>query len=359
MTSLPVFGTSHLGSVPHTEPGPVCERLIASLDIPAWPQLPRRSFLESMYIQYSHGLPALMVDMDQGKVRFDTTGDPTSALEAFYERYLAQDVASFALREDYAAGFFAMLQALQPSSDCWVKGQITGPISFGLTVTDQNLRASLYHDVLAEVIVQNTAMRARWQVRQLRGRRPNVVLFVDEPYMASFGSAFISLSREQAIRMLDEVFAAIHEEHALAGVHCCGNTDWSVLLETAVDILSFDAWSHLETLALFPLELRYFLDRGGVVAWGIVPNDDTIFCVTPEQIAKRLWDGLELISRKASARGVYLPVEALTARSLITPSCGLGPSTTEVADQVFRTLPPTAHILRQMTGGVQTPTTGL
>jgi len=227
-----------------------------------------------MYVQYSRGLPALVLDETNERITFDTAIDLSTALETFYERYLADDVDSFALTPDYAAGFYGLIEAARAVPGEWIKGQVTGPISFGLTVTDQNLRASLYHELLADVIVKNMAMIARWEVRQLRAQRPNVILFVDEPYMASFGSAYISLGREQVIAMLDEVFAAIHQEGAIAGVHCCANTDWSVLLATAVDVLNLDAYGYLENLALYPVELKAFLDRGGLVTWGIVPNND-------------------------------------------------------------------------------------
>ena len=119
-------------------------------------------------------------------------------------------------------------------------------------------------------------MNARWQIRLLRAARPHVIIFVDEPYMASFGSAYISLSREQVVSMLDEVFAAIKSEGAISGVHCCGNTDWSVLMDTQVDILNIDADGFLENLALYPDELKAFLERGGAIAWGIVPNTEAI-----------------------------------------------------------------------------------
>src|SRR5450756_1879290 len=142
-----------------------------------------------------------------------------------------------------------MLSAAKTFSGEWLKGHVTGPISFGLTVTDQDLRSSLYNDLLADTIVKNMALNARWQIRQLRSVRDNVIMFVDEPYLAAFGSAFISLSREQVIALLDEVFEAIHLEGALAGVHCCANTDWSVLLATQVDILNLDAYGYLENLA--------------------------------------------------------------------------------------------------------------
>jgi len=141
-------------------------------------------------------------------------------------------------------------------------------------------------------------------VRCLKTVRPNVILFVDEPYMASFDSAFISLSREQVIAMLNEVFHAIQDEGALAGVHCCANTDWSVLLETGADILNRDAYGHIENLALYPLGLRQLLDRGGVVAWGILPNDEHIFDETPQSLAERLQGGFKAIAGMARRRNL-------------------------------------------------------
>ena len=355
MKFTPHFLTTHVGSVPHREWVDLCGRLAANLDIPAWPQLPRCTFRENMYVQYSPTLPGLVMDSAREKIYFDTTGDLTPMLEVFYDRYLSDDLGAFSLRPDYAAGFFAMLETLKQTANPqsamrnsqWAKGQVTGPISFGLTVTDQDLRASLYNELLADVIVKNAAMNARWQIRQLKRLRSNVILFVDEPYMASFGSAFISLSREQVITMLEEVFTAIHAEGALAGVHCCGNTDWSVLLGTSVDILNLDAYGYLENLALYSAEVRAFLDGGGVLAWGIVPNNEHIWEVNPQSLAKQLRDGFQLISRKARGRGIEIAPEEFPTRSLIAPSCGLGPATVAIADRALEVLVETGEVLKE------------
>lgn len=347
MPTLPPFATTVVGSFPHLEAAGLVERIIAALDVPDWPQLSKCSWRESMYVQYAASLPGVVFDDARQKIYFDTTRDLSGPLEAFYEHYLADDLDYFALRREDAAGFFAMLEALgQATAGEWVKGQVTGPISFGLTVTDQDLRASLYHELLADALVKNMAMNARWQVRQLQQARPNVILSVDEPYMASFGSAFISLEREQVIAMLDEVFAAIHAEGALASVHCCANTDWSVLMTTQVDILNLDAYGFLENLALYPHELRAFLDRGGRVLWGILPNTELIFETSPQALAERLQGGLALICEKAGRRGVELQPGELAARSLIAPSCGLGPTTVEVAERALEVLPQVGEMLR-------------
>ncbi|MGD8806638.1 MAG: methionine synthase [Chloroflexota bacterium] len=340
------FQTTAVGSFPHQGGAAVSERLAALLDIPCWPQLPRRDFRESMYIQYSTALPGIKLDEAHEKIIFDTTGDLSDALERFYSHYLADDLDAFGLQPEYAAGFFDMLEVLDSTSGAWAKGQVTGPISFGLTVTDQDLRASLYDELLADTIVKNAAWNARWQIRQLLDVRPNALMFVDEPYMAAFGSAYISLTREQAVAMLDEVFAAIHQEGTVAGVHCCANTDWSVLLATSVDVLNLDAYGYVENLALYPAELRAFLDRGGLIAWGIVPNNGDIMSQTAEKLAQRLWQGLELVAGKAQARGIDIRAEELGARSLITTSCGLGPTTVPIAERALETLAQMGALLR-------------
>jgi len=351
---MPEFNylTTHLGSVPHPTSGDLPIRLANLLDIPAWTQHPRRSFKENMYSQYTPSLPGVVVDESKEKVIIDTRCDMANALEKFYTPFLDDDVEAFALQPEYAAGFFEMLEALKnlpprPGEIHWAKGQVTGPISFGLTVTDQNLRASLYDEMLADAIIKNTCMIARWQIRHLKSVRDNIVIFLDEPYLASFGSAFISLSRDQVISYLDEVFEAIHGESAICGVHCCANTDWGLLLSTRVDILNLDAYGYIQNLALYPAELRQFLDRGGSICWGLIPNNEQIFDETPQKLADRLRRGIRRICEKANARGVTIHPDEFASRSLLAPACGLGSTSVAIAEQVFKVLAETGTILKR------------
>src|SRR5512138_809477 len=113
------FLTTHVGSVPYPSVDGLTEKLADLLDVPAWPQLPRRSFRESMYVQYSSLLPAICEDAVQEKVYFDTSVDISDALEAFYTPVLSEDVDAFALRPEYAAGFFTMMDALRATTGEW------------------------------------------------------------------------------------------------------------------------------------------------------------------------------------------------------------------------------------------------
>lgn len=353
---MPEFNylTTHVGSAPHTDAYELNANLLSTLDIPCWLQLPRRDFRENIYTQYAPTLPGAVVIEEKEKAVIDfSVADFDVQLERFYQSVLDDDVDAFALHPEYAQGFYALTDALRESPSHFVKGQVMGPISFGLTVTDQDGRACLYNEIYADVLVKHMSFNARWQVQQLRavsGPRPRdrqVILFVDEPYMASFGSAYVSLSREQVIAWLDEIYEALHAAGGITGTHCCGNTDWGVLLDSKVDILNLDAYDFVENLALYPLELRKFLDRGGAICWGLIPNNNHIFHETPLLLADKLRYGIKLICEKAAKRGVTIRPDEFASRSLLAPSCGLGSATVEIADRAFETLCKTSEILKQ------------
>ncbi len=347
---MPEFNylTTHIGSVPHTEAKTLTKQLNDLLDIPAWLQLPRRDFRENIYTQYAPTLPSAVVDEEREKAFIDTsTADFDTALESFYQNILDDNVDAFALHPDYARGFYVLKNSLKTDPPKYAKGQVMGPISFGLTVTDQDGRACLYNETLVDVLIKHMTFNARWQVSQLAQVSEQVILFVDEPYMASFGSAYVNLSNEQVITWLDEVYDALHEAGAITGTHCCGNTDWGVLLGTKVNILNLDAYDFIENLALYPVELREFLDRGGAICWGLVPNDERILGETAQKLAQRLRSGIKLISEKAAGRGVRIRPDEFASHSLIAPACGLGSATVEIADRAFDMLAATSDILKK------------
>ncbi len=302
-----------IGSMPHTDPAAACAQVLRYLkDIPAWPQLPRRSFKENMNAQFSEGFPCVRLTGD--RLRFDRTPDLDEALEKFYTAYLEEDIDKYPTTAAYAAGLHAFLgsQGLKPPM---VKGQITGPLTWGLSVTDSEGKAILYDDVLGDAVAKFLRLKAAWQEKQLSYISPNTIIFVDEPYMASFGSVAVPLSKEKVASLLEEVFRGIK---GFKGVHCCGNTDWSVILETSLDILSFDAYNYAPSLSLYPKEVQRFLSRKGVIAWGVVPNDSP--SLRKENVAA-LKDRLEEAMLPFTRNG--LAFKQLVAQSIITPSCTL------------------------------------
>ena len=104
---------SLVGSFPHNDPQPLVERIFSLFTtLPTWPQLPARDWLESMYVQYSEGLPGAVVDRVAGRIYFSTADGFESQLEAFYQAVVEEDVERFAIGRDYALGLHLFLETL-------------------------------------------------------------------------------------------------------------------------------------------------------------------------------------------------------------------------------------------------------
>jgi len=326
MTSFePACLPTALGSLPFVDPAEACRLMTQSFPaIPAWPQLPKRTYLENMYVQFGEGLPGSVVGDERIYVN---SYQIDASLEALYTAYLAENIDIGAISPTFAAGLACFLGMKEEVVDCTaVKGQITGPISLGLQVTDQARRPILYDDVLADALVKHLQLKARWQERELRKLCPQTIIFLDEPYLSSIGSAYVALREEQVMACLAEVLEGIS---GLKGLHCCGNTDWGLLLNLPIDIVSFDAYNYAIPLSLYSDSLKPFLHRGGIIAWGIVPN-------TAEALARE--STASLVDRLLAAMGLLvdkgISLDEIVERSLITPSCGLGTLSVEIATAV-------------------------
>lgn len=320
-----------IGSMPHTNPQKACAQVLRYLkDIPAWPQLPRRSFLEYMYAQYSEGFPGVVIEGN--RIYIDHSKNIQKPLEELYTAYLENDVTRYPISRDYAAGLHSFLSQ-SDLSPLAVKGQVVGPITWGLTVKDENGKAIIHDEVLGDAVPKLLRLKAGWQEKELSKISRNTIIFVDEPYMVAYGSstsAGIFSSPDKIIGMLNEVFEGISGRK---GIHCCGNTDWSVLLKTNLDILSFDAYNYAQSLSLYPNEVKKFLDKGGVVAWGIVPNDEE--SLAKESVAS-LQERLEEAMAPFTRNGIRF--QKLIRQGMLTPSCGLAALTEEAASRALELL---------------------
>ena len=343
--------TTTLGSLPHTDVSRGSSLMFTSTpEIPSWVQFPKRDFHENMMMQFTEGLPGLVQADD--RVTFDTSApnfvDPRPAFDSHYlavtEEGNSAALDSFSLSRGYAPGFYEFVARLpeQPVIPVMLKGQVTGPFTLGTNLLDQDRRCAYYDEQLRDVVVKSVAMKALWQLECLAPWGAERILFVDEPILAAFGSsAYINLTREQAVDILEENFSAVKSKGALVGRHCCGNTDWSLMVDAGVDIINFDAYVYMDSIGLYAESLAEFLDRGGYLAWGIVPSQSLDVRPGPEELLEMLRKGIDGLSEKGVSR------EKLLTNLLITTSCGLGTLTEEEAEAALRELQVLRGLVRE------------
>src|SRR3989338_1638857 len=272
------FEATGIGSLPFKDSKAACRIIFDNFrDIPFWPQLPRRSYKEHMYCQFSEGMPGINIDEKNKAIHLDIK-KASSGMENAYQRYLDQDLEYFKISPEYAEGFYEFCASFKTSAKKarFAKGHVTGPVSFALSVTDENKRSLIYDKDMFDIITKVLIMKAKWQIRKLKELGRDVIIFVDEPYLVSIGSSYVNIPLDSVAGSLDEIFKGIKEEGALSGIHCCGNTDWSFVLKRSVDIINFDAYNFMKEFALYAGDIKNFIKNGGAIAWGIIPSSEAI-----------------------------------------------------------------------------------
>jgi methionine synthase II (cobalamin-independent) len=329
-----------IGSLPYKDAAEAVEAIFKyTPDLPYWPQLPKRNALESMTAQFSEGLPCLKVD--NTGIRYNPD---EKELEAFYEKLIANDIDYFKITSGFSSGLYAFLEKLEVTGKRdFIKCQVVGPFTFAASIKEEGGAALLHNKQYVQVIINGLMMKALWQIQTLEKFAKKIIIFIDEPYLGCFGSAYTPLNREDVIKGLAELSGGIKKvKNVLIGVHCCGNTDWSILTDIdTIDIISFDAFGFQDRLFLYAQNLKDFFKRGGVLCWGIVPTQEFSGKETPELLGKKLSDGINtLISKGISSQSV-------TNNLLISPSCGLGTLDIRKSEEILVALSGLSSLVRK------------
>jgi methionine synthase II (cobalamin-independent) len=317
---LPPFSGTGIGSVPFLSASQACAEILRhDRLIPFWPQMVAVNTGEDMVFQFSPPLPCLKPDWEEKVLAVDPDCRRPEALLHFYEKFLGGDPDYFALRPDFAAGFYALLEAAAGRPLSFLKGQIVGPVTLGLSVRLENNRFLIHEPELMDAVVKGLAAQALDQANIFHASGRKALIFIDEPSLSGYGSAFTPLARNEVLGLLGELIGLIREKaDVLVGLHCCGNTDWALLLGLDLDVINLDAFEYGEAFILYHREIKTFLDKDRAVAWGIVPTTAFSGKETPAILLTRLEGYLETLVRQGLDR------ERLLRQALLTPACGLG-----------------------------------
>jgi methionine synthase II (cobalamin-independent) len=335
----PRCSTILIGSLPYQNPQEALKAVFThSPDLPSWPQLPKKSLREGMLLQFMENFNFLEVSETTVVLRPDWS----SQLEKFFAAIINRDLDYFSISSESAAGltsFLSFVRANKPKAE-FLKGQITGPFTFSSAIKGPDGNSLLFDTQLLDAVISGLAMKVAWQAREFKRLDKRAIIFIDEPYLACFGSGFTPVNRQDVIEVLNRLIEAIGEPDCLVGLHCCANTDWSMLLETDIDIINFDAFSYLERFTLYPQELKRFLARGGTIAWGIVPTAEYKSGISVLDLVSQFEEGLAVLSKKG------LDSRQILEKSLITPSCGMGSLSIEITEKALELLSQTSQALK-------------
>ena len=329
------LATTAMGILPHEDVDQALE-LAFSLDIPFWPQLPRLSFFEDMYVQALQKFPGAVLDERAGRIYIDTQRF-YNELEVFFAH--EEDLCWFALSDSDSLVYRRFLERdLAPYIA--VHGQVISPVSLALKIVDENGIPIVYNDDIRAVAFLFIRNRVNQQYRELAARNRHAFVWIDDPGLEFI---FNAMSGYDHIKARDELHEFYEGVEGPRGLHLCGNPDWDFLLSLNIDIISLNAYGFGDIFVKYD-RVKDFIKSGGTVSWGIVPTYE-------EELAREdagtTADRLETMWKPLTGTGIA--AAEIAARSLLAPAtCNLlNPDRTLTVERAFRHLAELSGLLKE------------
>lgn len=298
-----------VGGLPHRDARAAAEFALTSTpDLPAIPSLPKRSPAESMIARAVVGIRGISVGQ-YGAIVVDASRiDPFAPVHTD-------------LQHDAFVGLHTFVK-VAAGRTAPVKWQFIGPVSLGLSLVRAGVSAHLAFDVAVRAVRSHVRSIHEYVAAALPDA-PQVVL-IDEPMIGDIMDETFPIAPDTAIDLMSGAMAMI-ERDCLVGLHSCADVDISFLLAAGPAVLSVPV---SESLVPSAPALAGFLDKGGLVAWGVVASDGPLMN-NAERAWKRLagvWCGL--VQNGCDAM-------KLRQQSLVTPVSGMSSHTEEHAASIM------------------------
>jgi len=338
----PCFTATNMAFIPHRD----TDWAIRSV-LEHFPEAPCLPVLTRSIKFMLEGIPCLVFDQEKRRVLMDISTEREGELLEFYDRYEAQDLDYYATTTKTAPWFYALLDRLKeerPPDLKWIAFQSAGPVLLADVIKQPDGNPVFHNETLLDVLTKASSMKARWLERMIKQEVPGVEVIagLPETTLVSFTSAGGGGTREAIIHAINGGFEGLD---CLTWVHCCANIDWTLLTDSNTHVINFDAYQHAEKIALYAKEFKAFLERGGMLAWGIVPvTNELIEQENVQSLVTRLEKGMDLLVSKGIDR------DLLAASSWLMPCCDSILMTPENADLAFSMTHEISRIMRRKHG---------
>ncbi|RKH27192.1 hypothetical protein D7Y13_19410 [Corallococcus praedator] len=327
---LPACATTGIGSLPHTQVELGLQAALA-MDIPFLPQLPVGHPGELMIPAALEGLPGLRFDED-GVCTVDvaewTAG--RAAFEAKLEQALASgNLEAFEPTPEACRAWRPFLWEVEHRKLAFAKAQLSGPFTVRSVVRTTTGEPVLTVPGLDDAFYRLVMVRALAMVRALKRTGTTPLFYLDEPGLYAYVKMNPQhLLAQQELRLL---VVALQREGALVGIHCCGNTDWGVLLDAQADLVSLDVRLSLDAMLEEREALERFLASGATFSLGVIPTD-----LASTYSVEELADSVEASLKAALPQGIGFAQAVSTV--LLTPACGLAMRSVVDAERILEEL---------------------
>jgi len=329
------LSTIAMGILPHEDIEKAL-KLAFSVDIPFWPQLPRLSYYEDMYVQAMEHFPGVIIDENKMRIHIDTQ---KFLDEISHYLDVENNIETFILSERFSRVYRSFLSK-ELSRYKSVRGQVISPVSLTLKIVDENGKPIVYNDEIRGLVFSFIQKKLNAQYRELRQRNKNAFVWIDDPGLEFIFNAMCGYDPMKAKKELTDFFEGVEGPR---GLHLCGRPDWDFLLGLNLEIISFNAFAFGDIFVTYE-RVNQFIEDGNIISWGIVPTYYEEFTGEDvKSLAVRLENMWGMLRKKG------LNMDKIIRSSMLAPAtCNLmNPDKTITVEKSFALLNELSHYLKE------------
>lgn len=245
------------------------------------------------------GIPGIKFDHSEIKIKITSSNYKKNMdkLENAFNHPTLENLEPFGINSVYMEKYFQLIKKFK-SSNATIN--LLGPFSITQILKNVADEQMLVDKNYRKLFVQAVCVKALWCIEKIREISPETtpVVILEEPLYSRLGD----LKRENedittdiVISLFARVIEKIKEAGAIVGVQCLEKCDWQIPIKAGVDLISFDAYNNPNNLCIIPELIQEFLEKGGMINWGIVPviNEYIVKGLNIDILYKRFFSTVE------------------------------------------------------------------
>ncbi|MCQ2740124.1 MAG: hypothetical protein MJ237_07850 [bacterium] len=170
----------------------------------------------------------------------------------------------------------------------------------GIFSLSQMLSQNLQEHVLTDntyrkALMKMICVKANWIIKKIKEYCPDTIPIVifEEPLFAQLSILRHTnelITKEFITDIFSLVIRKIKSYGAITCIQCFEKCDWTIPIDSGVDIISYDAYNNPNNLSVMPDAVNKFLSRGGLISWGIIPaaSENVVKSLSADYLYNRL-----------------------------------------------------------------------
>lgn len=291
----PTTGYLHVGDLPYESIKSVTA-MEAKLykDIPFLACLPKISICESLEERTLINIPGIFKDGNKIvlKTGFLKYNEDISYLNKACNNYKTVNLEEYACEDLFLEKFCQIIKKFKSPYACV---NILGPFTVSQILRTGAKEQALVDKNYKKLFTQAVCVKGFWAICKIKEYCPDTIpiIILEEPMFNQFGMLKREdedVTAENVTKMFEIVVSKLKSAGAMVGIQCMDKCDWSIPIKSGVDLISYDAYNNPNNLCIYSEIVTSFLQKGGLINWGIVPTVSETFIkgLTVEYLYNRL-----------------------------------------------------------------------